>query len=97
LEIAFPAQYFGDISGDISSRRGRPTGTDQMGDMQVLKAQAPLAEVADYGSTLKAITQGEGFYSMQLSHYEQVPANIAQQVREKAKAMQEATKSSTRV
>ena len=96
LEISFPAQYFGDISGDISSRRGRPTGTDQMGDMQVLKAQTPLAEVADYGSTLKAITQGEGSYSMQFSHYEQVPANIAQQVREKARAMQEAAKTSAR-
>lgn len=89
LEIAFPAQYFGDISGDISSRRGRPTGTDQMGDMQILKAQAPLAEVADYGSTLKAITQGEGSYTIELSHYEAVPANIAQQVAQKARAMQE--------
>ena len=86
LEIAFPAQYFGDISGDISSRRGRPTGTDQMGEMQILKAQAPLAEVVDYGSTLKAITQGEGSYSMELSHYEPAPANIAQQVAQKAKA-----------
>ncbi|MDR0362895.1 MAG: elongation factor G [Planctomycetota bacterium] len=89
LEIAFPAQYFGDISGDISSRRGRPTGTDQLGDMQVLKAQVPLAEVADYGSTLKAITQGEGSYTMELSHYESVPSNIAQQVAQKAKAAQE--------
>ena len=89
LEIAFPAQYFGDISGDISSRRGRPTGTDQMGDMQVLKAQVPLAEVADYGSTLKAITQGEGSYTMELSHYESVPSNIAQQVAQKAAQAQE--------
>ncbi|MDR3211667.1 MAG: elongation factor G [Planctomycetota bacterium] len=89
LEIVFPAQYFGDISGDISSRRGRPTGTDQLGDMQVLKAQAPLAEVADYGSTLKAITQGEGSYGIELSHYEAVPANIAQQVAQKARSMQE--------
>ncbi len=96
LEIAFPAQYFGDISGDISSRRGRPTGTDQMGDMQVLKAQVPLAEVADYGSTLKAITQGEGSYTMELSHYEAVPSNIAQQVAERAKKMQEDKSSSSR-
>ncbi|MCD8138937.1 MAG: elongation factor G [Planctomycetaceae bacterium] len=96
LEIAFPAQYFGDISGDISSRRGRPTGTDQMGDMQVLKAQVPLAEVADYGSTLKAITQGEGSYTMELSHYEAVPSNIAQQVADRAKKMQEEKSSSGR-
>lgn len=93
MEIAFPAQYFGDISGDISSRRGRPTGTDQMGDMQVLKALVPLAEVADYGSTLKAITQGEGSYTMELSHYEPVPSNIAQQVAQKAKQAQETSAS----
>ncbi len=96
LEIAFPAQYFGDISGDISSRRGRPTGTDQMGEMQVLKAQVPLAEVADYGSTLKAITQGEGSYTMELSHYEAVPSNIAQQVAAKAKQAQDEKSASGR-
>lgn len=90
LEIVFPAQYFGDISGDISTRRGRPTGTDQLGDMQVLKVQAPLAEVADYGSALNAITQGEGFFTMDMSHYEVVPSNIAQQVAARAKAAREA-------
>ena len=89
MEIAFPAQYFGDISGDISSRRGRPTGTDQMGEMQILKAQVPLAEVADYGSTLKAITQGEGSYTMELSHYDPVPSNIAQQVAQRAQQAQD--------
>jgi elongation factor G len=86
MEIVFPSAYFGDISGDISTRRGRPTGTDQMGDMQVLKVQVPLAEVANYGSSLNAITQGEGFYTMELSHYEVVPSNIAQQVAARAKA-----------
>ena len=89
LEVVFPAAYFGAISGDISTRRGRPTGTDQLGDLQVLKAQAPLAEVADYGNALKAITQGEGFYSMTLSHYEPAPGNIATQVAAKAKAAAE--------
>ncbi len=92
MEIVFPAQYFGDVQGDLSSRRGRPTGTDQMGDMQVLKAQAPLAEVADYGSTLNAITQGEGLYTMEPSHYEVVPSNIAQQAAAKAKAAAEEEK-----
>lgn len=89
MEIVFPSEYFGAISGDISSRRGRPTGTDQLGDMQVLKAQVPLAEVADYGSTLNAITQGAGYFNMELSHYEPVPPNIAQQVIAKAKAAAE--------
>jgi elongation factor G len=90
MEIVFPSQYTGDINGDISVRRGRPTGMEMVGDMQMLKAEAPLAEVADYGSTLKAITQGEGFFSMELSHYAKVPGNIASQVIEKLKAEQAA-------
>jgi len=90
MEIVFPGRYFGDISGDISGRRGRPTGTDQLGDMQVLKAQVPLAEVADYSSTIKAITQGEGFFSMALSHYEPVPGNIASHVVAKLREQSEA-------
>ena len=89
MEIVFPSDYFGSIQGDISTRRGRPTGTDQMGDLQVLKAIVPLGEAADYASALKAITQGAGSYSMTLSHYEPVPANIAQQVAAKAKAAAE--------
>ncbi|MFW5856587.1 MAG: elongation factor G [Planctomycetota bacterium] len=86
LEAVFPPEYTGDISGDISGRRGRPTGMDQVGDMQVIHAQVPLAEVSDYGSTLKAITQGEGMFSMELSHYEAVPSNVAQQVVARLKA-----------
>ena len=57
-----------------------------------ITATVPLAEVADYGSTLKAITQGEGFFSMELSHYEPVPSNVAQQVIAKLKAQQEEEK-----
>ncbi len=91
MEIVFPAHATGDISSDISSRRGRPTGMDQMGDLQLLKAQAPLAEVADYGSALKAITQGEGFYSMEISHYDPVPGNLVAQVVAKTKAQEKAT------
>lgn len=89
LEVIFPPDYTGDINSDISGRRGRPTGMDTMGDMQVITAQVPLAEAADYGSTLKAITQGEGFFSMELSHYEPVPSNVAQQVIQRLKAEQE--------
>ena len=77
LEVVFPSAYTGDISADISGRRGRPTGLDTIGGMQVFKAEVPLAELADYGSALKAITQGEGAFSMQLARYEPVPASIA--------------------
>ncbi len=90
IEITFPAEYTGDISGDISTRRGRPTGMDQLGSLQVLKAQVPLSEVQDYASSLKALTQGSGDYVMNLSHYEPVPSNMAQKIIEKSKAEAEA-------
>ena len=86
IEITFPSEYTGDISGDISTRRGRPTGMEQLGNLQVLQAQVPLAEVQDYASTLKAITQGTGDYTMHLSHYEPVPANLSKKVIEASKA-----------
>lgn len=89
IEVAFPSEYTGDISGDISGRRGRPTGMETLGDMQIIKAEVPLAEVSDYGSSLKAITGGEGFFSLELSHYEPVPSNIASQVIAKLKAENE--------
>jgi elongation factor G len=89
MEVVFPSAYTGDINSDISGRRGRPTGMEAMGEMQMVKAQVPLAEVTDYASTLKAITQGEGFFSMEMSHYEPVPSNVAQQVVAKLKAEQE--------
>ena len=80
IEITFPSEYTGDISGDISTRRGRPTGMEQLGNLQVLKAQVPLAEVQGYASTLKAITQGTGDYTMHLSHYEPVPGNLTKKI-----------------
>lgn len=80
IEITFPSEYTGDISGDISTRRGRPTGMEQLGNLQVLKAQVPLAEVQEYASTLKAITQGTGDYTMHLSHYEPVPGNLTKKI-----------------
>ncbi|MHC4884528.1 MAG: elongation factor G [Planctomycetota bacterium] len=86
LEVVFPPEYTGDISGDVSTRRGRPSGMEMVGDMQMVTAQVPLAEVADYGSTLRAITQGAGFFSMELSHYEPVPGNVAQQLIAKLQA-----------
>ncbi|MFH0910029.1 MAG: elongation factor G, partial [Planctomycetota bacterium] len=90
LEVLFPPAYTGDINGDISGRRGRPTGMEMVGDMQMLKAQVPLAEIMDYGSTLKAITQGEGFFSMELARYEPIPSNVAQAVLARLKAAAEA-------
>ncbi len=86
MEIVFPADCTGDISADLATRRGRPTGMEQLGAMQVLHALVPLAEVASYGSVLRAITQGEGTYSMTLSHYEPVPGNVSQKLIQQLKA-----------
>ncbi|NLX59301.1 MAG: elongation factor G [Phycisphaerae bacterium] len=81
LEIVIPASFMGDITGDLNSRRGRIIGMDAApGNMQVIKASAPLAEVATYNTQLRSITGGQGSYSMELSHYEQVPGNVQKQI-----------------
>jgi elongation factor G len=81
MEITIPAEYVGDIAGDLSGKRGRVQGQDMLpGNMMVIKAQVPLAEIANYDSQLKSVTGGQGSYSMTLSHYEVVPPNVQQQV-----------------
>ncbi|MEN6386337.1 MAG: elongation factor G [Phycisphaerales bacterium] len=81
IEITVPADFVGNIAGDLSSRRGRVQGQDMLaGNMMVIKAQVPLSEVASYDSQLKSVTGGQGSYSMELSHYEVVPPNVQQQV-----------------
>ncbi|MBN2584319.1 MAG: elongation factor G [Planctomycetes bacterium] len=81
LEIVIPSSFMGDITGDLNSRRGRIVGMDAApGNMQVIKASAPLAEVATYNTQLRSITGGQGSYSMEFSHYEQVPGNVQKQI-----------------
>ncbi len=81
LEITIPAQYMGDISGDLNGRRGRIQGMDTLpGGMQAIRATAPLAEVMNYNSQLRSITGGQGSYTMEFSHYEPVPGNVQQQI-----------------
>jgi elongation factor G len=77
LEVVVPGKYMGDITGHLSSHRGRISGMDQLGDMQVVKAQVPASEVQNYSAELKALTGGEGFYTIEFSHYDIVPSNIA--------------------
>jgi elongation factor G len=88
LEVVVPGDVMGDITGHISSKRGRILGMDQLGDMQVVKAQIPSAEVQNYQAELKAISRGEGFYHVEFSHYDIVPPNIAATVISAAKARQ---------
>ncbi|KPL25449.1 MAG: hypothetical protein AMJ75_00970 [Phycisphaerae bacterium SM1_79] len=81
IEVTVPAENVGDITGDLASKRGRVLGQDMLaGNYIVIKAQVPLAEVAQYNSQLKSVTGGRGSYSMTLSHYEPVPPNIQQQI-----------------
>lgn len=81
IEITIPADYVGDIAGDLSSKRGRVQGQDMLpGNMITIKAQVPLSEIANYDSQLKSVTGGQGSYSMTISHYEIVPPNVQQQI-----------------
>jgi elongation factor G len=81
IEITIPAENVGDIAGDLSSKRGRVIGQEMLpGNFIIIKAQVPLAEVAQYTSQLKSVTGGRGSYTMTLSHYEPVPPNVQQQI-----------------
>jgi elongation factor G len=80
IEAASPDEFFGDVLGDISSRRGQVTDVDHRGHLRVITAHIPLAETFGYATALRSITQGRASYTMEFDHYEQVPASIADQV-----------------
>jgi elongation factor G len=90
LEVTIPSKYTGTILGDLNTRRGRIENQDSLpGDLAVIKAKAPLAEVMRYKATLDSITQGQGSYTMEFSHYDQVPGQVQQQIISKAKVVHE--------
>ncbi len=80
LTIIIPADYMGDVMGDISTRRGRIMGMEQRGKKQYLNAQMPVAEMYFYFPALKSLTQGRGRFTQKFSHYEKVPDDITQKV-----------------
>ena len=81
IQVTVPQANMGDVAGDLSSKRGRISGTEAMsGGMVVVSGQAPLSELGSYQSELKSVTGGAGSYTMVLSHYDPVPANIQQQL-----------------
>jgi elongation factor G len=80
VEVIVPEQYLGDVMGDFNGRRGRIAGTDSHGKLQVVKAQAPLAEMFRYAIILRSMTSGQGNFSMSHSYYEEVPPDIAKKV-----------------
>lgn len=87
VEVTVPEQFMGDIMGDFNSRRGRILGMESRdGGSQVIRATAPLVELADYAIVLKSITQGRGSFKMEFTQYEEVPARLAEEIIEKRKA-----------
>lgn len=86
LHITVPADKVGDVSSDLSGRRGQMVGMDSAGaGMTTVEARAPLAEVMTYARTLSSMTGGQGSYTMDFSHYEPVPGNVQQQIIASAK------------
>ncbi len=86
MEIIVPEENMGDVMGDLNGRRGRVLGMDSEGKYQVIKAQAPMSEVLKYALDLNAMTAGRGSFRMEHSHYEELPANLAEKVIAASKA-----------
>ena len=86
VEVAVPDEYMGDVMGDMNKRRGRILGMDQQpGGGQVIMAEAPQAEMYEYAIDLRAMTQGRGSFTMEFVRYEEVPAQLAEEIIEKSK------------
>jgi elongation factor G len=81
--VVTPEDYLGDIIGDLNSRRGSIGGMDSRGNARIVTAMVPLANMFGYVSTLRSMTQGRAQYTMHFDHYEQVPPQIADEVRAK--------------
>ena len=86
VEITAPSDYMGAIMGDLNSRRGRMEGMDSSGANQVIRANVPFSEMLNYAPTLTSMTGGRGSYEMNFSHYDEVPAHLAQKVIDEHKA-----------
>jgi len=83
LEVTTPAEFMGDVIGDLSSKRGQILGTEERGNLRVVTALVPLAEIPGYATTLRSMTQGRGTFYMEPSHYEEVPQSITQKIVER--------------
>jgi elongation factor G len=80
VEVRTPEDYMGDVIGNISSRRGKVEGMDQIGNAQVIRSQVPLAEMFGYATDLRSRTQGRATYTMQFASYQEVPASVATEI-----------------
>lgn len=90
VEIVVPSDFAGDVMGDISARRGKIAGMDPDGKNQIIRATVPQSELYQYSVDLRSMTQGQGVYNIDFSHYEEIPHEQAQKVIEEAKREKEA-------
>ncbi len=84
VEVITPEEYLGDVMGDLNSRRGKIEGFTMRKDAQVIKALVPLAEMFGYATILRSMTQGRAIFTMQFSHYAEVPKSVAEEITEKS-------------
>jgi len=80
VEVVTPAEYLGDVVGDLNGRRGKIGGMMQRRDAQLIGASVPLAEMFGYATRMRSLSQGRAVYSMQFSHYEEVPKSKADEI-----------------
>jgi elongation factor G len=92
IEVIVPDEYMGDIMGDLNSRRGKIAGVETKGGNQVVKATVPMAEILKYAPDLRSMTGGRGIFTVEFSHYEEVPGQIADKIVEAARKDRELEK-----
>ena len=80
VEVTAPEENMGDIMGDLSSSRGRPQGSETVGEMHVIRAQVPLAEMLTYAPQLRSMTAGRGSFTLEFDHYEEVPSHLVEKI-----------------
>ena len=83
VEVVTPEDYMGDVIGDLNSRRGQVQNMENRRNASVIDAMVPLANMFGYVNNLRSLSQGRANYTMQFSHYEQVPSNVAEEVKAK--------------
>jgi elongation factor G len=83
VEIFVPEEYMGEVIGDLNGRRGKIEGLQPKGGNQAIRGFAPLSEMFGYATELRSHTQGRGAYSMEFSHYNELPSNIEEKITNK--------------
>jgi elongation factor G len=85
ITVQVPEEYMGDVMGDLSGRRGKILGMEGEGGFQTVRAKVPLAELYRYSTKLRSMTAGRAFFEQEISHYEEVPRELADKIIEASK------------